>query len=32
MTDARPKTPLLDRIETPADLKGLSVAELARVG
>ena len=31
MTDARPKTPLLDRIDTPADLKALSVAELRQV-
>jgi 1-deoxy-D-xylulose-5-phosphate synthase len=31
MTDARPKTPLLDRIAVPADLKGLSVAELRQV-
>ena len=31
MTDARPKTPLLDRIDLPADLKGLSVAELRQL-
>lgn len=31
MTDTRPSTPLLDRISLPADLKGLSVPELARV-
>ena len=31
MTDPRPSTPLLDRISTPADLKGLTIPELARV-
>ena len=31
MTDARPATPLLDRIHGPADLRGLSVAELRQV-
>ena len=31
MTDPRPATPLLDRIASPADLKGLSVAELRQV-
>ena len=31
MSDPRPATPLLDRIERPADLKGLSVAELRQV-
>ena len=31
MTDARSKTPVLDRIAVPADLKGLSVAELRQV-
>ena len=31
MTDTRPSTPLLDRISTPADLKGLTIPELARV-
>ncbi len=31
MTETRPGTPLLDRIRTPADLRGLSVAELRQV-
>ena len=31
MTDTRPSTPLLDRIDSPADLKGLSNADLRRV-
>ena len=32
MTDPRPKTPMLDRVQLPADLKGLSVAELRAGG
>ena len=31
MTDPRPKTPMLDGIGLPSDLKGLSVADLRRV-
>ena len=31
MTDPRPKTPMLDRIQLPADLKGLTIAELRQV-
>jgi 1-deoxy-D-xylulose-5-phosphate synthase len=31
MSEHRPHTPLLDRIESPADLKGLSIAELRQV-
>ncbi len=31
MNDDRPKTPLLDRVDTPSDLKGLSNAELRQV-
>jgi 1-deoxy-D-xylulose-5-phosphate synthase len=31
MSDERPKTPLLDRVQTPSDLKGLSNAELRQV-
>jgi 1-deoxy-D-xylulose-5-phosphate synthase len=31
MSDDRPKTPLLDRVGTPSDLKGLSNAELRQV-
>ena len=31
MTETRPSTPLLDRIDSPADLKGLSNEDLRRV-
>ena len=31
MTETRPATPLLDRIQLPADLKGLGNAELRQV-
>jgi deoxyxylulose-5-phosphate synthase len=31
MSEDRPKTPLLDRVQSPADLKGLSNAELRQV-
>ena len=31
MTDTRPKTPLLDRVALPADLKGLTMAELRQL-
>jgi 1-deoxy-D-xylulose-5-phosphate synthase len=31
MSDDRPKTPLLDRVQAPSDLKGLSNAELRQV-
>ena len=31
MTDPRPSTPLLDRIASPSDLKGLSIPELRQV-
>jgi 1-deoxy-D-xylulose-5-phosphate synthase len=31
MTDTRPTTPLLDRVQIPADMKGLTVAELGQL-